>query len=127
MTWYGSAATAGSQQRDRLVVLAPLHQQLREVDARAEIAGVDRQHLPELRHRIVDAVLGLGDEAEDVVRLRRLRVGGGRGLRLLHRRRQIRHVEERDGEVDARERELGSSSSARRKLFAAASWLYCSR
>ena len=59
------------ERSDRLVVAAILEVDLREVHVRADVAGVELAHfLEELARRVV-AILGAGDEAEHVGRLRR--------------------------------------------------------
>jgi len=51
--------------------------------------------------------LRLGNETENVVWLRCVGSGGNRFLQLFLRGRQVRHVEECDAEIDARDREAG--------------------
>ena len=95
------------QQIEGAVVLALLHRQLRQVHSRAEVRVVDGQHLRELGVGDVGLILGLGDQAEDVVRLRCVGRRGGGLLRGYGGGREIRHVEQRDGEVDPGETERG--------------------
>ena len=95
------------QQLEGAVVLALLHRELRQVHAGAEVGVVDGQHLRELGVGDVGLILGLGDQAEDVVRLRRVRRRRGGLLRGHGGGREIRHVEQRDREVDLRETERG--------------------
>jgi hypothetical protein len=52
-------------------------------------------------------VLHFCQQTENVVRLRRLRAGGGGTLQLPLGGRKIRHIEQRNAEIDARQRQCG--------------------
>ncbi len=82
----------GAEGGDGLRVLALLRVELADLHVRAHVARVDLQHALERGERVVGAVLGLGEQAEDVVRLRRVGRGGGGGARLLQGARGVRHV-----------------------------------
>jgi hypothetical protein len=79
---------------------------LARVDEGAHVARVDLQDAAEGGERIFGAVLRAGDEAEDVLGLRGAGRERGGGLGLAPRLVRLGHVEEGDGEVDARESEL---------------------
>jgi hypothetical protein len=80
--------------------------ELAELDVRANVARVNFEHALEVCDGLIQSALLARDEAEQVVRLRRVGREGGGGRRLLLRGVHVGHVEERNGEVDAREREL---------------------
>jgi hypothetical protein len=88
------------QQLDGAIVAALLHLELGQVDTGAEVGRVELEHLREGRLGDVDLVLRLGEETEDVVRLRRVRRGRGGLLRGRRRGRRIGQVEQRNREVD---------------------------
>ena len=96
-----------AQRRDGLGELALLHVELAELHVRAHVARVELQHALEGGGGVIRTVLLARDEAEDVLGLRRVGRSGGGGFGLLLRRDEVGHVVERDGEIDARERELG--------------------
>ena len=91
----------GPELCDGLRILARLEVELAEVDERTDVVGIERQHLPERRFRLVDTVLPPRDQAEDVVRRGQVRQGLRGGPRLALGARKVGHVEERDGEVGA--------------------------
>jgi hypothetical protein len=103
--WLG--VDGGAQQRHRLGELALLHQQLPEIDGRADVCWIQLADPRERLHRIIDAIGGAGDQAEDVVGLRAIRQRRLRRFELLARRIGLAAVEQRDAEIQPCERECG--------------------
>ena len=93
------------QQLDRLVEAALLHEELSEIDRRADVGRIELAHPCERPHRIVCAIGGARDQAEHVVGLRPIGQRGLRRFELLARGLRLAAVEERNAQVEARQRQ----------------------
>ena len=93
------------QQLDRLVETALLHEELSQVDRGADVGRIELTHVRERARRILRAVGGPRDQAEDVIGLRPIGQRGLRRFELLARRLGLAAVEQRDAEIQPRERQ----------------------
>ena len=92
-----------AQLHDGFRVVAVLEEELAEVDVGAQVRGVDGEDGAERRPRLLGRAQAARGQAQDVMRLRHAGQGRRRRAGLEARLLQLGHVEERDGEVRARQ------------------------
>ena len=85
-------------------------------DARGHVPGVQLDHAPEGGLRVRPRVLGAAHQPEHVLGLRRLGQGPGGGAGLLLGRGQVVGEQQREGQVDARERQAGVGRQRRAEV-----------